>query len=239
MFTHTNLEDYVSEADFVARFLLPELKKFSDDNGLELELHVEERINDGSADLTVRKGGREFLVIEAKLDTDPWHPEVVRQGFGYASNRFSFFATCNRYLMILFETGSDPFISALHSLRYEDSWVQRLFQTTSSPPVPKPLYQLLMDKGLMDSESKILYEDLIELQADSSHESYEDLGFRLLATSGPLDVKYPFDMGRYPELEGAKKNRSLFRQKGFQIKIQKKSQGRWLDFDADQTNLPL
>ena len=95
-----------------------------------------------------------------------------------------------------------------------------------------------MDKGLMDSKSKILYEDLIELDTDFSPEMYEDPRFRLLATSGPLNVKYPFHMGKYWELDAAKKNRSHFKQTGFQITVQNKTQGKWVDYDVDQTNLP-
>ena len=85
----------------------------------------------------------------------------------------------------------------------------------------------------MATDWKAYFENL------ATSEGYEKPKFRLLATSGPLGVKYPFRMGQYSELESAKKDRWHFERKGFQIKVQNKTHGIWEDLDADQTKFSL
>ena len=66
-------------------------------------------------------------------------------------------------------------------------------------------------------------------------EEYKLPEFRVLATSGPPDFKYPFSFGHYYDLEAARKSVTYLEKKVFQTKIQSKVQDMWLDSDTDQT----
>ncbi|MGI0068714.1 MAG: hypothetical protein ACREAN_00500, partial [Nitrosopumilaceae archaeon] len=83
-------ERFVSEDDFVANKLLPDLKEAAKDLGIfnVVDFHKNVRIGTGWADVTVSRGGKPVLVIEAKFrkksgnserDIEPRDPEVLRQ----------------------------------------------------------------------------------------------------------------------------------------------------------------
>jgi type I restriction-modification system DNA methylase subunit len=110
-------ERYVSEDDFVANFLLPKLKEAA----IEiqevdvLDFHTQERIREigRPCDLSVWKGGKRVLVIEAKFkkksgnlerDIEPRDPEVIKQAVDYAVyGGFPYYATCNTGRLILYQ----------------------------------------------------------------------------------------------------------------------------------------
>lgn len=80
----------------------------------------------------------------------------------------------------------------------------------------------------MEDELKAYFENLVT-------EEYKLPGFRVLATSGPADFKYPFSFRHYYDLEAARKSVAYLEKKAFQTKIQSKVQDMWLDSDTDQT----
>jgi type I restriction-modification system DNA methylase subunit len=126
-------QQFLSEDDFIANRLLPDLKDGAKELKMEttLDFHKNVRIKDvGWADVTVSLGGREVLVIEAKFrkksgsverDIEPRDPEVIRQALGYAANGgFPYYATCNTGRLVLFQLrpGYTPYESEIASFDY-------------------------------------------------------------------------------------------------------------------------
>ena len=227
---------YVSEADFVSSFLLPEIRGYTTANKIDAELHIEETMGDGRADLTVRTEGKKLLVIEAKLEMDPWHPDVVREGLGYALTGYPFFATCNPNMLILFKQGMDPFDSALGLTYYDQSWVGRLLGLTAKPPDPQPLYRMLLSEGVIDKETAQLYWDLLEMDPKDMAPHREPSTFRLVATAGAYG-EIPRTLGTAYSMEEAIKSKAIFEGNGFTVKVQEKVKGSWRDLDSSQEKL--
>jgi hypothetical protein len=235
--------NYVSEPDFVCRFLAKAIEDYSSSGVGRLEYHVEEPMvgpagDDIRADLTVRRDGRKLLVVEAKLDVDPWQWEVVEEGAKYAL-KFDYFATCNPLSLVLFGSGPQPFQSALALLDYEPEWVARLFDLMDHPPSLKPLYSgLLVHAGAMAADVAELYEEvrLMNEGSNASTLSFSEAPYRLVATSAPKGFTLG-PMGRYWDLETAGHNQAGLEAKGFGIKIQSKIKEKWKDLDIDQGKL--
>lgn len=234
--------EFVSEADFVCRFLANGLREYAVSRGLDLLIHLEEPIGEGiegqRADLTVRSGGRNLLVIEAKLRQDPWDLEVVMEGFGYSPG-FDFFATANPKQMILFSAGPDPFENALALIRYDTDWVARLLSLASSPPTPKSLYgELLVEERILSRGDAKLYDDLRSLEppADEKVPDMREAPYRLYAVSG-MEGPIGKSFGRYWDLDTIVHNKSILESRGYRIKVQHRSKGKWEDLDVSQSKL--
>jgi type I restriction enzyme M protein len=133
----------VSEDDFVANKLLPDLKEAARQIGIDsvLDFHKNVRIDDiGWADVTISKGGKEVLVVEAKFkkksgrierDIEPRDPEVIKQAVGYAANGgFPYYATCNAARLVLFQMrpGYTPYESEVASYDYTPDWAVSLLK---------------------------------------------------------------------------------------------------------------
>jgi len=169
---------YVSEAEFVDRFLLYKINQFAVSNNLNLELQVEEslnakgRLNDGKqlkpdfADLTIRLNGMKLCVLEAKIGMDPYHYDVVKQGHRYAAYGFPFFATCNPKMMILFSSDVELSNNALSIIHYDDGWVKSLLDQALNPADPNELYALLEEQGIIDANTADLYRDTWRLRSE-------------------------------------------------------------------------
>ena len=132
-------QQFISEDDFIANKLLPDLKEGAKELKMEttLDFHKNVRIRDiGWADVAVSLGGREVLVIEAKFkkrsgtierDIEPRDPVVIRQAVEYAVNGgFPYYATCNlnRFVLFRLQPGLTPYESEIASFDYSqnDDW---------------------------------------------------------------------------------------------------------------------
>ncbi|MCI4345569.1 MAG: N-6 DNA methylase, partial [Thermoplasmata archaeon] len=101
---------------------------------------MEPRAEGGPPDLTIRRGGRGVLVVEAKFkkkvgrverDIEPRDPEVVEQAIRYAvRDGFPFYATCNVRRLILFQLrpGIKAYESELLSADYslDKTWAKEV-----------------------------------------------------------------------------------------------------------------
>jgi len=153
---------FVSERDFVARFLLPELREAATRIGVVdlVDFYVEKSV-DGIADLTAEKGGKGLFIVEAKFkkkvarierDIEPLDPDVINQAGNYAwKGGFPFYATCNTKRMVLFQfrPGVKGYESAITSFEYElhRDWAETLLKTVLElvPVRLKPLDDTLVD----------------------------------------------------------------------------------------------
>jgi len=157
----------VSEADFVANFLLPELKKSSKALGFDkiLDFHVEDPvkmgIGKGWCDLTIGMGGKHLLVIEAKfkkkvgkneIDIEPRDPDVIDQVVNYAvSGGYKFYATCNINRLVLFKfiPGKKIYECEIDSFEFEKNskWKTDCinYALEKIKPKPKPVDDTLVD----------------------------------------------------------------------------------------------
>ena len=70
-----DMPKYLSEADFSCRFLAQEIKTYAASKKLDFEIHLEESMGEGAADLTIRLNREKLIVIEVKIDKEPWHPK--------------------------------------------------------------------------------------------------------------------------------------------------------------------
>ncbi|MBI2125902.1 MAG: N-6 DNA methylase, partial [Thaumarchaeota archaeon] len=153
---------YASERDFVANYVLPELKEAA--KTLEVsdivEFHVEKPVN-GTADLTADRGGRGLFLIEAKFkkkvgkvthDIEPRDPAVITQAANYAVNGgYGYYATCNVKRLILFQLApKKPIECEVSSFEYEaqPEWAKELLKLVLGK-VPLKLKQL--DDALVDT----------------------------------------------------------------------------------------
>lgn len=234
-------KEFVSEADFVCRFLASELREYAVSRGLDLMMRLEEPMGDGAdggrADLTVRSGGRRLIVIEAKLRQDPWDLDVVMEGFAYSPG-FDFFATANPKQMILFAAGPDPFESALALIKYDADWVARVMSFVSHPPMPKPLYtELLVEERVLSRGDAELYDDLRRLSLeDEKSTCMSEAPYRLYAVSG-MRGSIGKSLGRYWDLGTAIHNKSVLESSGWRIKVQRRNKEGWEDLDVSQSKL--
>lgn len=126
-----------------------------------IDFHVNRKVN-GWADLTVEKGGKRVLVVEAKFkkkvgrverDIEPRDPEAVRQAAGYAlDGGFHYYATCNARRMVLFQfkPGLRPFEAEVMAVDYQrdENWAENTLKAILEL-VPVRLKQL--DDTLVDT----------------------------------------------------------------------------------------
>ena len=109
-----SLGRFVSERDFVARYLLPKLQQAAKVVGIGdvVDFYIEKPL-DGIPDLTAELGGKGLFLVEAKFkkkvgrierDIEPRDPEVISQAATYAvTGGFKFYATCNLKRIVLFQ----------------------------------------------------------------------------------------------------------------------------------------
>jgi hypothetical protein len=154
---------FASERDFVARYLLPSLKRAISIMNLakKIDVFIEKPTDVGIPDLTVERGGKGVLVVEAKFmkkvgkiqrDIDPRDPSVIKQAFSYAGFAgFPFFATCNSKRLVLFQLrpGIKAFESEIASFEYirKPEWAENLLKIILGvvhAPL-KPLDDILVD----------------------------------------------------------------------------------------------
>ena len=232
-------EPYVSEADFVCGFLVSEIRAYSREKEKRVELHLEEPVGYGGehCDLTIRTEGQPSIVVEAKLDREPWNPDVVKQAFNYASGRFPNYCTCSPAKMIVFSSAVQPLNGALEVLYYDDYWVQTLFQVTANKR-PTSLYGMLLSRGELDRETAGLFEEVWGLEPESrtSSEGMLPPQFRLFARSGP-GITTPRPYGRYRERNVAVQNKALYEGRGFKMSLQERKGDKWIEIDLDQETL--
>ena len=154
---------FASERDFVARFLLPNLEEAAKRIGVdkEVDFAVEPHADGGPPDLTITRGGKGVLVVEAKFkkkigrierDIEPRDPQVVEQAVRYAvRDGFPFYATCNARRFVLFQLrpGMKSIESELLSVEYvlTKSWPQDvlLLALGRKSPELKPADTALVD----------------------------------------------------------------------------------------------
>ncbi|MDG6971368.1 MAG: N-6 DNA methylase [Nitrososphaerota archaeon] len=169
--------EFASERDFVARYLLPTLEAASHTIGTigELDFSVEPHAEGGSPDLTVTRGGKGVLVIEAKFkkkvgsverDIEPRDPHVVEQAIRYAvRDGFPFYATCNARRLVLFQLrpGVKAYESELLTVEYSTAkaWAKEIL-----------LLALGRKKGSLKPADAVLI--------DTFHEAFIDLAPELL-----------------------------------------------------------
>jgi type I restriction-modification system DNA methylase subunit len=159
----SRVTSFVSEQDFVSTWLLPRLREAANvvaGPGM-IDFHVNRKVN-GWADLTVEKGGKRVLVVEAKFkkkvgrverDIEPRDPEAVRQAAGYAlDGGFHYYATCNARRMVLFQfkPGLRPFEAEVMAVDYQrdENWAENTLKAILEL-VPVRLKQL--DDTLVDT----------------------------------------------------------------------------------------
>lgn len=153
---------FASERDFVAQFLLPRLKEAAKLAGIGdvTDFYFEKRIN-GTPDLTVERGGKGLLIVEAKFkkkvggierDIEPRDPAVIDQAVNYAAvGGFPYYATCNSKRLVLFQLrpGIKAYESETASFDYErdTDWAETLIKITVGivPASLKPLHDTLVD----------------------------------------------------------------------------------------------
>ncbi|MDG6995818.1 MAG: N-6 DNA methylase [Nitrososphaerota archaeon] len=184
---------FVSEDDFVANQLLPELKEGAKELGLDgiLDFHKNVRIDDiGWADVTVSKGGKEILVVEAKFkkksgklerDIEPRDPEVIKQAVSYAANGgFPYYATCNATRLVLFQlrSGSTPYESEIASYEYTPAWATSLLR-----------YAVGLQSVSLKAPDDSLVDTLREAFTDIWPELFKSLKIRL-SSSQEKDKKF-------------------------------------------------
>ncbi|MFQ5974802.1 MAG: class I SAM-dependent DNA methyltransferase [Candidatus Hydrothermarchaeales archaeon] len=179
---------YTSERDFVANYLLPELKGTARKIGVSdvVEFHVEKPVN-GIADLTAEKGGKGLFVVEAKFkkktrrierDLEPRDPDVVNQAVNYAvRGGYPHYATCNTKRIVLFQLrpGYKPFESEIASFEYDrqPEWAAEL---------------LNMVMGVVPLRLKPIDDALV----DTIHEAFRDLYPRFLKSFDKKLVEQKF-----------------------------------------------
>ena len=153
---------FVSERDFVARFLYPSLQAASSELGTSeiVDIFIEKRIN-GIPDIVVEKAGKSLFIIEAKFkkkvgsierDIEPRDPFVVAQAVQYANfGGFPFYATCNVNRLVLFQLrpGIKALESIIESYEYDkvSDWAKSVLEITLGlvPIKLKPLDDSLVD----------------------------------------------------------------------------------------------
>lgn len=162
---------FVSERDFVARYLLPTLKTASEEMGVSdiVEIYIEKSV-DGIADLVAEKAGKHLFVIEAKFkkkvgsverDIEPRDPEVIRQAVQYAVyGAFPFYCTCNVKRLILFQHNPN--------VRVVESEVAS-YEYAQSPGWAKSILEIAL--GLVPIHLKPMDDNLV----DTLHETFNDL----------------------------------------------------------------
>jgi len=154
---------FVSERDFVAQFLLPRLKEATRLIQVAniIDFHVEKRMNGGTADLVVEKGGRGLFLIEAKFkkkvarierDIEPRDPEVIQQAVNYAAiGGYPYYVTANSKRLILFQLkpGVKAYESEIASFDYDrdTQWAENLLKIVLAivPVRLKPIHDTLVD----------------------------------------------------------------------------------------------
>jgi SAM-dependent methyltransferase len=191
---------FVSESDLVAKYLLPKLKDASVSlgQGLLVDFHVNEQV-DGIADLTVGRGGKRLLVIEAKFkkkvgrierDIEPRDPDVIGQAVGYAAKGgFSYYATCNAKRLVLFQLrpGVKAYESEIGAFEYErhSDWGEQVLKTILGvvPARLKPLDDTLVD--MLHEAVADLHPELVEsLKTALQDKNYKDRFIEWLESQG-------------------------------------------------------
>jgi len=156
-------EKYVSERDFVARYLFQRFNSASKNIKVDelTTFNIERRINSGIADLTVERAGKPALVIEAKFkkkignverDVEPRDPEVIKQAVSYAVlGGYPYYATCNANRIILYQLqpGIKLFESEIASYNYSEQpdWADNILSYVLGleKAEPQPLDDVLVN----------------------------------------------------------------------------------------------
>jgi len=136
-------DDYASERDFVARYLLRSLEDALKVVGVEntVDIYIEKSVDGGTPDLSVECAGRGLFLIEAKFkkkvghiirDIEPRDPAVIEQAVRYAAvGGYPFYATCNAKRLILyrFTPGVRAYESEVLSVDFAEqpNWAKELF----------------------------------------------------------------------------------------------------------------
>ncbi len=158
-----DLQQWVSERDFVAQYVLTKMKEAAGLLGVSdiMDFHMEAKVNGGTADLIALKSGKRMFVLEAKFkkksgkverDIEPRDPEVIKQAIEYAVyGGFPYYLTCNTKRIILFQLlpGKKPFESEISSYEFEkdNTWAEDILKVVlgQTPVKLKELDDTLVD----------------------------------------------------------------------------------------------
>ncbi len=163
----------VSEPDFVTNRLFLALTKAKESLGINLEIHIEKRVDGGKADLVVEQTGKRLLVLEAKYKKrvgraehliEPRDPAVIKQAVSYAIlGGYPFYATCNPKRLVLFKVipGKRPYEAEVASIDIEGNpgWAESVLRVVLGI-VP------VTTKALDDSLVALLHEAFTDLKGE-------------------------------------------------------------------------
>ncbi|MEM3366281.1 MAG: N-6 DNA methylase [Candidatus Methanomethyliaceae archaeon] len=178
----------VSEPDFVTNRLFFDIKVAAKSLGINLDIHVEKRVDGGKADLVIEQAGKRLLVLEAKYKKkvgnvehliEPRDPAVIAQAVYYAMlGGYSYYATCNPKRLILFKVipGRKAYESEIASINIEGNpqWAEQVLKAVLGL-VP------ITTKALDDSLVGLLQEAFIDLKDEflsSLKERVKDESFK-------------------------------------------------------------
>ncbi len=191
---------FVSERDFVARFLYPALQEASSELGTSdiLDIFIEKSIN-GIADLVIENAGQPLLVIEAKYkkrvanlvrDIEPLDPFVVAQAVKYANfGGFPFYATCNVNRFVLFQQKprTKAFESIIETYEYDkdSDWAKSVLEIALGiiPISLKKLDEILVDT-LHDAYNDLYPEFLKSLRQRLRNKKFNERYLNWLKSQG-------------------------------------------------------
>lgn len=180
---------YASERDFIAQFILPNLRRAADTLGISdvMKFAVDKKIHNLVMDLDALRTGNPVFVLEAKfkkgsgkfeIDIEPRDPEVVDQAVHYAAlGGYPYYITCNTKRLILykFQPGVGAFESETAAFDYSlnPDWAEKLLGITLGiiKAEPKP-----PDNALVDMFAEAYY-DLYPQFLDSLKSKLENQQF--------------------------------------------------------------
>jgi type I restriction-modification system DNA methylase subunit len=164
-----------------------------------MDFHVNKKVDHGWADLTIDKGGKGLLVVEAKFrkkvgrverDIEPRDPDVIRQAAGYAlDGGYRYYATCNARRMVLFQfkPGLRPLEAEVMAVDYQrdEKWPEDVLKTALElvPAQPKQLDDTLVDT-LHEAAADLMPEFIRSLREKLKDGNYRKRFDEWLASQG-------------------------------------------------------